>query len=561
MHCTRYKSAGNRIPAWQHVESSPTAMVFSRSLSCQPTAALERNELRGAKSPEIADILNSASDSEEDLITALRKNRTRCRIGESTYRVITRGDWAIGIFKDRIHKVVPHSSRSPIRKHRHRAKREVQVGSESVPPKVCHDASYERRIQSSQGCKANIQKRDTKTHSTKTTNTTPFHRARCDLPYSTVREPKSHKPEKPEKRVHVVSGGDLGGMPSGTRPRTRPIRKEHREHGADPPIRQTSAPRQRKDAHQSSGRSLLPATPLEEEYDAKIIQQLHSRQRPRELIVPECKWAYTVKCIDNADLILDEEDKKKRTMTIKTFADRQKANEYLHRSTSPETLGGIDAIVSRTSTIEGPQRLLKVDIQLSDGQHYISWVEQDMVVISELKAKMRKSKQWAPGERAKFPHYAVTCDLITYETCPVTFSTEKPQAEQNDDDDDEEENHEATGVVGKNGRLVFSGTNIDTRVEKLPLATFTFREMANEFAGLLFLEKSKVGREVVTPNDVQWWERTALPEHRRAVAAARRPNGLYELAMEAHDMGSRLGWNQIMVYVHEVPDVIGPVNF
>ncbi|KAJ8132575.1 hypothetical protein O1611_g1045 [Lasiodiplodia mahajangana] len=97
--------------------------------------------------------------------------------------------------------------------------------------------------------------------------------------------------------------------------------------------------------------------------------------------------------------------------------------------------------------------------------------------------------------------------------------------------------------------------------EKLPLETFTIREMANERAGELFLKNSKVDRRFAQPGDVFWWQCNAIPEHKKAAAAARKPGRLYEAALQAYDMNDRLGWDQLIVNVHEVDDIKGPVNF
>ncbi|KAI1191203.1 hypothetical protein F5B17DRAFT_350898 [Nemania serpens] len=124
-----------------------------------------------------------------------------------------------------------------------------------------------------------------------------------------------------------------------------------------------------------------------------------------------------------------------------------------------------------------------------------------------------------------------------------------------DDDVDEEMDLDLDGGMGS------SGVDVGVRIEKLPLATFTIREMANEHAGTTFLEQTKVDARFAQPSDVHWWRCNAMPEHRRAVAASRGPDGLYEVAMEAYSMSDRLGWNQIVVHVHKVDDVNGPVNF
>ncbi|KAK5627841.1 hypothetical protein RRF57_003556 [Xylaria bambusicola] len=446
---------------------------------------------------------------DEDLITLLRKSRRLCYIKEAPRRIITRGDWEsidieprklVGIFKHTPQRPEQRTSCSRIRKHKCRPKGKQQ-SNDTRPlvkstPKECSDNEANQLID-----KCRTRQNDDVRHAK--SNSTHVALPKCDS-----------KPLIPNSRLEKAN-----------HPRTEV-------------------------------ESLRLAAPPEE-CGTEIMKELQRRQHPRELVVPEYKWAYIVKCIDNADLILDEEDKKKRTMTIKSFADREKANLGLHRYTSPETVGGLDAIVRRSSTLEGPQRLLKVDLQLTNGDHYLFWVEQDMVVLSELEAKVRNQKQWAPVERPRFPHYIVTCELITYETCPVTHSLEQPKPDEDEDSDDE-----TVSLSRQENELVFTGTNLETRIEKFPLATFTFREMANEYAGDLFLEKSKVDEQAVTLDDVLWWQQNALPKHKKAVAAARRPNGLYEVELDADDnMESRLGWNQIIVHVREVPDVIGPVNF
>ncbi|KAI8625248.1 hypothetical protein F5Y19DRAFT_450776 [Xylariaceae sp. FL1651] len=236
----------------------------------------------------------------------------------------------------------------------------------------------------------------------------------------------------------------------------------------------------------------------------------------------------------------------KKVVKVRTFADREKANEYLHKNTSPENVGGLEAIASRTATLEGPERLLKVDLALSNGEHQLMWVEQGMVALNGLNADLRKQKQWQPTPRPTFPHYIVVCELITYETSPVTA------------DEDAISLIDRTDISPPSPTM---GLGVELDIEKLPLATFTVREMANEYAGKLFLEKLAVKKQFSEPADVSWWEHNALPEHRRAEIRASRPGCLYEASLETYDMCLRLGWNQIAVHVHEVDDVTGPVNF
>ncbi|KAI0526189.1 hypothetical protein F5B22DRAFT_655413 [Xylaria bambusicola] len=452
------------------------------------------------------------SDNDEDLITLLRKSRSLCYAKEAPRRIITRGDWEsidieprnhLGILKHKPQKLKQHTTCSRVQKHRSRQTGKQQVNDtrplvRSTPKdRSCHGVN---QLVHKSRIRQNDAVRRAKSHGT------CIAAPRCD-----------------SKSLLLNS-------------------------------------RSEEDSYRQTEAESLRLTTPPGDSETKIIQQLQRRQRPRALVVPEYKWAYIVKCIDNADLILDDEDKKKRTMTIKSFADREKANLELHRYTSPETVGGLDAIASRSSALEGPQRLLKVDLQLTNGEHYLFWIEQDMVVLRELEAKVRNQKQWAPVERPKFPHYIVTCDLITYETCHVTHSLEQPKPNE---DEGEDSDDEMMSLSSQRNELVFTGTNIDTRIEKLPLMTFTFREMANEYAGDLFLKRSKVDEQAVTLDEVLWWEQNALPKHKKAVAAARKPHGLYEIELDIDDidMESRLGWSQILVHVHEVPDVVGPVNF
>jgi hypothetical protein len=289
-----------------------------------------------------------------------------------------------------------------------------------------------------------------------------------------------------------------------------------------------------------------------EEREAALIQEFkrQQQQRPREHVVPDLKWGYAVKCIENADMILDEEDLNARAITVRTFADREKANEFIDKNTSAEKCGGLEAFVSRTATLEGPERFLKVDMVLSNGDHHLMWVERGMVVLRNLNEKQRRQVQWAPNPRPTFPHYIVTCDLITYETCPVS------RCEQEDEDDDD-----ATSLSDHIGQFATSGLAVNLGIEKLPLTTFTIREMANAYASKLFLERSTVHKQFAASTDDQWWRQNVLCAHKAAESRASRPDGLYEASMEAYDMNSLLGWDQIVVHVHEVDDVTGPVNF
>ncbi|KAI0969342.1 hypothetical protein F4678DRAFT_463603 [Xylaria arbuscula] len=407
------------------------------------------------------------------------------------------------------------------------------------------DGSPTVRVQGNKQHGIDVQKQVKRSH-TKNNKLAPFRRRKPDFPHLPYRAPEPDTQGEPARAAHVVSNVDSGGSFTETRPATLPEALSRPDCDSNQLVCQDAAPNSRQLQE-------LFQTPLtiSEVHETALIEQLQSRQRPRETVVPELKWAYTIKYVDSADIILDDEDMQERAITDYSFADREKANKYLDRKTSPEVVGGLDAIVNRTTTLEGPERLLKVDITLANGEHHLMWVERDMVVLKNLPLKKRIQEQWKPNPRPKFPHYSVTCDLIRYDTSLVT---RRAGADNSDDDD-------TTTLSDYDVRIGSYGVDIELQIQKLPSATFTIREKANEYAGKLFLEQTKVDRRFAEPSDVHWWRCNVLPGHKMAVSAARRVDGLYEMEMDVHDMSSRLGWNQILVHVTEVDDVNGPVNF
>lgn len=278
-------------------------------------------------------------------------------------------------------------------------------------------------------------------------------------------------------------------------------------------------------------------------------QSPNQEQPPREQVLEDLKWGYTVKCVDGGEVILDDDDRDKKAITIRTFADRQKANEYLDNNTNAKGAGGLDRIVSRTSELVGPERLLKVNLLLDDGEHHLMWVEKGMVVLSELKQSQKRQAQWRPAPRPPFAHYIVSCDMLTYETAIVR------RLEDYEDGGDEYPRDPG-------GELGTVGAETSLEIEKAPPITFTVRELANEYAGQLFLEKTSVRKQFSEPADVLWWKNNAVPEHKEAMARveAGENEGLFEAVLKTYDMNRRLGFDQIIVLVTAVDDVAGPVN-
>ncbi|KAI1426139.1 hypothetical protein F5Y12DRAFT_713588 [Xylaria sp. FL1777] len=350
----------------------------------------------------------------------------------------------------------------------------------------------------------------------------------------TDRVPESRALEEPQERTHIVSKVDSGVFTI----------SEYKVH-PDRNVNQFSGQELVPNSRQLDDLFWKPSTDSEE-HEAALIQHFQRRQPPRETVIPKFKWEYAIKYVDGAELILDDEDKDKKAITVRGFANREEANKYLDSNTSSKGVGGLENIVSRTATLEGPERLLKVDLMLSDGQHHLMWVERGIVALKNLGSKKRNQEQWKANPRPKIPHYIVTCDLIKLGTSIVTRSDE------HDDDN-------ATSLSDQDNELGSYCVQSDLHIEKLHPETFTIRELANLYAGEVFLEKLQVDER--EPSEVYWRECNVLPEHKKAEAEARKPDGLYQIEMEVYDMSSRFGWNKILVQVTEVDDVTGPVNF
>lgn len=402
-------------------------------------------------------------------------------------------------------------------------------------------------------------------HTAKRSKLAPFRQPERNpiiRPDNALRPHAQGRAQKNKNYVAAIDGEEIEEIPNDSRPPTfsapRPQLDRSRVLSGNsntaqqlphlPPLAPPSN-NQVDNIFQTLDQLLQPHTQAEDP-SAALIQQHESQQRPREYVVPELKWGYTIKYVDSADLILDDEDRAEKATTDRSFADRARANEYLDKKTSPDAVGGLEAVVRRTTTLEGPERLLKVDIELSNGEHHLMWVERSTVVLRDLRHERRRQTQWQATPRPKLPHYVVSCDLLNYDAKVVTRSDDDSGGDDGDDDE-----------MDLDGERGSSGAGFEVRIEKRALATFTIREMANKHAGETFLEQTKVVGQFREPSDDHWWRCNALPEHKRAEDASRAPDGLYEATIKAYGMRAQLGWDQILVYVREVDDVDGPVNF
>ncbi|KAI1432311.1 hypothetical protein GGR50DRAFT_617062 [Xylaria sp. CBS 124048] len=274
----------------------------------------------------------------------------------------------------------------------------------------------------------------------------------------------------------------------------------------------------------------------------KHYQAEETLEEALQQVFPTCKWAYQIKYIESMGPFTDEENEKKDAKIERTFTDRMKANQCLDKNSSPDQVGGLENIVRRTVSMEGPLRLLKVEVELLDGQHHLMWVEQNPVNVRELNATQRKKAQSQLAPRPKVPHFIVTCELIRYNyACTDLRREETDDGNQLQDRDRQSE--------------------LRVQIQKEAPQTFTMREMANECAAALFITRSKVSEQDANTGDDFWWEQNALPVHRKGLSNGGKPDGLYEAVLDTKDMSARVGCDQIVVIVHAVNDIIGPMNF
>ncbi|KAI1743476.1 hypothetical protein F4680DRAFT_345801 [Xylaria scruposa] len=398
-----------------------------------------------------------------------------------------------------------------------------------------------------------------RSHKAKKSKLVPFRQANRSFKVHPDDTPEPDTPEEPQEGRYISARVDSGELLKDTRPLATSNSNAHRPQTDKSAVAKRSGNIKQRfwcpqaTNHPTLDESFPKYNPSSlqaryEERNAALIQRFEKQQRVREYIVPELKWRYIIKSVESADIILDEEDLKEKASFIRSFADRQQANKFLDKLTGPAKVdGGLDAIAKRTSTMEGPELLLKVDFMSTNGQHYLYWVERDLVVLKNLLKEIRDQVQWQPTPRPKILHYVVECDLLTLDTSLLAPC-------ENDED-------VAMDSNDRDGGLGSLGKEIGLTIEKVERKSFSIREMANDYAAKLFLKNTRVHKQFATISDILWWKENALPEHKKAMSNAREPGGLYELIMNAHDMSDRLGWHQIVVHVHEVDDITGPANF
>ncbi|KAF3064177.1 hypothetical protein GL218_01520 [Daldinia childiae] len=228
-----------------------------------------------------------------------------------------------------------------------------------------------------------------------------------------------------------------------------------------------------------------------------------------------------------------------------SFVNREQANAKLDEITHHDNIeGGMAAVTRRLVYVYSPSKLLKVELTRTNGEECVLWVERRLVDLQhDLTKKERALKKWS-ANRPKLPLYIVECEFFTRGTIETP-----QQVSEESDGSIPVMPHEQVGIL-----------NDEIERYRLPLAIFTERGLANEHAGAMFLEHSRVKEEIRWPVDDDWWAEHAVVIHREAEKVARTPEALYVAEMYTHDMNTRLGFDMIRVGVDVVDDVNGPLN-
>ncbi|KAL7626669.1 hypothetical protein AAE478_003443 [Parahypoxylon ruwenzoriense] len=255
-----------------------------------------------------------------------------------------------------------------------------------------------------------------------------------------------------------------------------------------------------------------------------------------------------------------------------SFVTREKANAKLVEITGYDQFEGGMAAVARRNVFEySPHKLLRAELELvhPTRERRVYWVERRLVDLDrDLTKKQRGSKKWS-GARPKLAIYIVECEFATRVATEEQrrvrrrgrrkrrVSPAESTIERGGDYYEREEESDDGDGDGDGDVIVVGAFTGDIELDRLPLAAFTDRRLANEHAGDLFLRHSAVAEAIRGPLDDEWWANYAVPIHREAAAAG---GGLYVAQMEAYDMRTRLGYDSLRVTVHAVGDVQGPLN-
>ncbi|KAI2471482.1 hypothetical protein F4781DRAFT_440372 [Annulohypoxylon bovei var. microspora] len=280
--------------------------------------------------------------------------------------------------------------------------------------------------------------------------------------------------------------------------------------------------------------------------DDSIISDIDETQCVQQKTVAEGhKFEYALYIANNTQSLARSDIRENATQLPESFTDREQANAKLLELTRYENFeGDIDAVTRRNIFEYTPLKLLKAELTLTTGEERVFWVDRHLVDLQKLTKRQQRSKKWS-AKRPALPHFIVECEFMTRSI------SETPQQPSSDDNVD--------GDITMSDEVVGVETG-DLELERLPLATFTDRTLANDHAGMLFLRHSAIREEIRGPLDDFWWVNNPVAVHREAEKKIGKRDGLYAAELYTMDMNTRLGFDWIRVAVYAVDDVTGPLN-
>lgn len=235
-----------------------------------------------------------------------------------------------------------------------------------------------------------------------------------------------------------------------------------------------------------------------------------------ESVTGEHKFEYPMYVAHNTQGISQSYDLRDHAVPHpETFTSREQANAKLLELTKYENFDG----VTRKDVFEyTPLKLLKAKLTLSSGEQRVLWVDRHLVDLRNLTKREQSSRKWST-KRPAFPHFIVECEFMTRSTSEELQQVPKQVGPTSDTDSDDSDDSDDEG--GTNNGIQISEEQVgdytgDLELERLPLTTFTDRQLANDHAGLLFLRHSAVREEIRTPLDDFWWTNNAIPAHKEA---------------------------------------------
>ncbi|KAI1337760.1 hypothetical protein F5Y15DRAFT_389044 [Xylariaceae sp. FL0016] len=241
------------------------------------------------------------------------------------------------------------------------------------------------------------------------------------------------------------------------------------------------------------------------------------------------------------------------------------ANRFLEEHMVAK-VGGMENVKEKWTTQVDWEKLLMVKITTTDGVKLVGWVNRDLTESkagSDKGRRLPKLRHWilrVQLHRHREEISAKTGDDSERQSmerkAPISTLLDETDTESDADSDSDD-------AVGSDGEITLGMPTPNfgrIEVDDIQTITFTDRELANSQAGSLFLQHTRVKRELAGALDDYWWATHVKPVHQEAENAIQESDGdgLYRVDFDTGNMRSRLGYDRIMVNVTEQEDVIGP---